>query len=481
MKLINPFVILRILSTIILIGAVSFLFCIPVAVYYTEPIRPFILSAALAGFFFLVTFQTSGKAADQKMSNRDGFIAVTLSWIVFSVLGSLPYFLSGSIILFTDAFFESASGFTTTGASILTDIEALPHSLLFWRSLTHWIGGLGIIALVIIILPSLKITGYQLFTLESSIQEKIHPKIKSVGLRIMYIYVGLTFTQTILLFLGDMDFFDSINHSFSTVSTGGFSTKNQSLSYYSTYSQYIVMIFMFLAGISQVVFYYFFKFNFKKVVQNEEFWFYSFITLLTGTVVFLILNLRTAFSIEEAFRHGFFNVISVLTTTGFYSTDYLLWPVPVLIIIYLLLFSGASTGSTTGGIKMARHLIVLKNIKNIFTKINHPSALSNVRFNGIILNDKTSISILSFIVLYMFFFIIGSILMVISGWDIITATSAAASCIGNIGPGMDLVGPTSNFSFFSKSDKIILSLLMIIGRLEILTVFTLFTKSFWKL
>ncbi len=481
MKLINPFIILRIISTILLIAAVSFLFCIPVAFYYNEPFRPFILSAAIAGFFFILTFETSGRSAEAKMSNRDGFIAVTLSWIVFSAVGTLPYIISGSITSFVDAFFECASGITTTGASILTDVEALPYSILFWRSLTHWIGGLGIIVLVIIVLPSLGVTGYHLFSLESSLKEKIHPKIKAVGFRLLFIYVGLTAAQTILLFLGEMNFFDSICHSFGTIATGGFSTKNLSLNYYSSYSQYIVMLFMFLAGISQVVFYYFFKFNFKKIANNEEFWFYLLVTMGAGAVITSILLFQSDSSVEEAFRHGFFNVVSIMTTTGFFSTDYIVWPVPALIILFLLLFSGASTGSTTGSIKMARHLIVLKNIKNIFTKINHPNALTSARYNGVILSDKISISIFSFIVLYMFFFIIGSVLMVISGWDIITATSSVASCLGNVGPGLGLVEPTANYSPFSDLDKIIFSLLMIVGRLEVITVFTLFTKSFWKL
>jgi trk system potassium uptake protein TrkH len=241
------------------------------------------------------------------------------------------------------------------------------------------------------------------------------------------------------------------------------------------------MIFMFLAGTSQVVFYYLFKFNFKKILQNEEFWFYSGVTLTVGTVMALILTFQAPLTYEEAFRHGFFNTISILTTTGFFSTDYIIWPLPAIMILFLLLFTGASTGSTTGGIKMARHLIVLKNIKSIFTKLNHPNALSSVWFNGKILSEKTNITIISFIVLYMFFFLVGTTIIVATGSDIVTSTSAVAASIGNIGPGFGSVGPTDNYAHFNDLQKVVLSLLMIIGRLEIITVFTLFTRSFWKL
>jgi trk system potassium uptake protein TrkH len=253
MKLINPLIIIRILSTILLIETISFFFCIPVALIYRESFYPFLWSSVITGLLYLVLRVASLKADTDKISNRDSYLAVTLSWIIFSVMGSLPYLISGTIPSFINAFFESASGFTTTGSSILTDVETLPYSILFWRSFTHWIGGIGIIVLVIIILPSLRVSGYQLFSLESSMKEKIHPKTQAVAFRIMIIYVGLTLAETILLNMGDMTLFDSICHSFGTIATGGFSTKNNSLQFYSSYSQYIVMIFMFLAGTSQLV------------------------------------------------------------------------------------------------------------------------------------------------------------------------------------------------------------------------------------
>lgn len=481
MKLINPLLILRILSTILLIETISFLFCLPVAFIYKDSPNPFFWSAAIT-FFLAATFYIISRGADKsKFSNRDGYLAVTLSWVIFSLLGALPYLISGTIPSFIDAFFESTSGFSTTGSSVLKDVEILPYSVLFWRSLTHWIGGIGIIALVIIILPSLRVTGYQLFSLESSLKEKIHPKTKAIGFRILFIYLGLTLVEIVLLNLGDMTLFDSICHSFGTVATGGFSTRNASLMFYSSYSQYIVMIFMFLAGISQVVYYYLVKFNFKKVRQNEELWTYIGVATIAGALAVIVLLVGSTRTFEESFRDGYFQIISIMTCTGFASSDYILWPVPAMLLIFIMMFSGGSTGSTSGGIKIARHLIALKNIKNVFIKLNHPKSISFIRLNGNSISENTNISILSFIVLFLFLFVLGTVLVVATGVDTVTASSSVATCMAGIGPGLGTVGPMSNFAHIPVAAKFILSLLMIIGRLEIITVFTIFTRTFWKL
>jgi trk system potassium uptake protein TrkH len=481
MKLINPLIIIRILSTILLIETLLFITCVPVALVFEEAILPFLLSSIIAGFIYLALSIISRNADKNKISKRDGFITVTLSWIIFSALGSLPYLVSGTANSFIDAFFESASGFTTTGATIFADVEILPRSILFWRSLTHWIGGLGIIVLVIIILPSLKILGYQLFSLELSLKEKIHPKTKGIGYRILFIYVGLTVTEIILLNLGNMTLFDSICYTFGTVATGGFSTRNTGLMYYSSYNQYIIMIFMFLAGVSQIIYYYFIKLNFRRIKQNSEFWFYLLITIIAGTTATLILFRNTASSPEAAFREGFFNVISIITTTGYASSDFLYWPVAGQILLFLLLFTGASTGSTTGSIKIARHLIVIKNIKSVFVRLIHPNAVSSIKINGRLLSGEMNISILSFIVLYLFIFAAGTILIAATGSDPVTAASSVAASLGNIGPGLGMVGPMSNYSHMPEISKLILSLLMIIGRLEIITILSIFSRSFWKL
>jgi trk/ktr system potassium uptake protein len=481
MKLVNPLLIVRILSTILLIETLAYLFCLPVVFIYKESPSPFIWSAAITMVLSAVFYFSSRDADPEKFSSRDGYLAVTLSWVIFSLLGTLPYLISGSIPSFTNAFFESTSGFSTTGSTILKNVENLPFSILFWRSLTHWIGGMGMIVILIIVLPSIRATGYQLFTLDPSMKEKIHPKTKAIIFRMLFIYLGMTLAEIMLLDIGDMNLFDSICHSFGTVSTGAFSTKNSSLAYYSSYSQYIVMIFMFLAGTSQVIYYYIVKLNFKKVKQNEELWFYISVLLIAGTIATVLLHLNSARSFEESFREGFFQVISIITCTGFTSTNYLIWPGAALVLIFLLMFAGASTGSTGGGIRMARHLIVLKNIRVIFVKLNHPKSISFIKLNGKSISENTNISILSFVVLYLFIFVLGSIIIVITGVDPVTASSSVATCMAGIGPGLGTIGPAGNFAGMPEVSKVVLSLLMIIGRLEIITVFTIFTRSFWKL
>ena len=480
MRLLNPLVILRIWSTILFIEAASFLLCLPAAHLSNESPYPFLWSSLIAIVLSVTFFIVTRKVSFESIQNREGYLAVASSWILFSALGTLPYIISGAIPSFIDAFFEASSGFTTTGSSILKDVEAVPISILFYRSFTHWIGGLGIIVLVVIILPSVKITGFQLLTLESSLKEKIHPRSKAIVLRLLFIYVGLTVTEVVVLSLGDMNLFDSICHSFGTVATGGFSTKNTSIAYYSSYSQYVIAIAMFLSGISYVVYYHLFKLNLRKVWQNEELWFYMLTVLIAGSIVTSILLVNTTWSPGQSVRNGFFQVISFITTTGYTTTDYLLWPQSGLLVMFLLLFTGASTGSSAGGIKMARHLMVIKNIKNVLIRIIHQNMVSQIKLNSKPVTDNANISVLSFVVLFLFIFLIGTALLVLTGIDLITASSASISSLSNVGPGFGAIGPMSNYSHFADSSKLICSMLMIVGRLEIYTVFILFSRSYWK-
>ncbi len=481
MKLINPLVILRILSTILFIEAICFLFCLPVAFIYNEPPSPFIWSTVITIILSVVLFLSSRSVHIEKMTNREGFLSVTVGWLIFTGFGTLPFLISGTIPSFVDAFFESSSGFTTTGASILLDVEILPKSVLFWRSLTHWIGGLGIVVLVIIILPSLRITAQNLLYKESSLKEKTHPKSKSVGLRLLYIYLGLTLIEAVLLKAGGLDLFDSLCLTFGTVATGGFAVKNTSIAGYSSYIQYVIALFMFLSGVSFVIYYYMVKMNFRKIRKNEELWFYLGSTIFAGVLATSILLVKTSKPFELAFREGFFQVISMITTTGFATTDYLLWPQAGLFLIFVLLFAGASTGSTTGSIKMVRHLVIVKNIRNVFMRLVHPKMISQIKLYDKPVSQQTNISIISFVILYFVIFLIGTFIVVITGVDPVTGASAVATSLGNAGPGLGTIGPMNNYAHFSDFNKLIFSILMIIGRLEIYTVFVLFARSFWRM
>lgn len=450
--------------------------------FLKEAISPFVISSVIAILFSLLIHLVSKKAqGGSDLKKKDAYLTVTLSWLVICLIGSLPYLLSKAIPQVENAIFESVSGFTTTGSSILTDIESLPKSILFWRSLTHWIGGIGIIVLVIIVMPSMQIGSYRLFSLESSLQEKIHPKTKRVGISLMLIYIFLTFTEVIFLLMGKMSLFESVCHAFGTIATGGFSPRNTSITEYSPYIQYVIMVFMLLAGTNFVVHYYILKRNFKKINTNEELKFYWLIIFIVGGVITFSLFFKLDMPFEESFRTAFFQVISIVTTTGFATSDYLLWPGACITVMFLILFLGGSTGSTAGGIKMIRHLALLRNIKANFRKIVSPNAIIPVRLNNQTVDEDTNNSILSFVSLYIIICVFGSLLLIMTGIDGKTATSSVATCMAGIGPGIGSVGPAGNFAHFSIFGKLFLSFIMLVGRLEIYTVLILFTPSFWKI
>ena len=451
-----------------------------VALIYSESVSPFLFSALISGAIGFTSHVATKRNYDELIQRKEAFFLVTTSWIYISLIGSLPFIFSGSVPSFINSFFESVSGFTTTGSSILTDIEALPKSVLFWRSLTHWIGGIGIIVLFIIIMPSLNEGGYQMFTLESSFHDKIQPKIKSVGQRLAFIYITLTALETILLLAGGMNLFDSVCHAFGTIATGGFSPRNSSIGGYSAYIQYVVMIFMLLSGTNFIIHYYLVKRMFSKIKKNEEVRFYYFIVLFTGLTLTLVLFMGGAKSFEEAFRASFFQVISIVTCTGYATADYLTWPSFAWILIFFIMFFGGSTGSTAGGIKMARHLLVYKNLKRLFRETAHPMAIVPLKLNQNVITEPINRSVLAFISAYLLIFFIGSALLLFTGLDGKTSASAAATAMAGIGPGIGTIGPASNFAHLSDFAKLTLTLLMILGRLEIFTVLTLFTRNFWR-
>jgi trk system potassium uptake protein TrkH len=480
MRRFNIYVILKILSISLIIVTAAFLVGIPVALIYHEPVTPFALSALITGLTYLLFYFISKEEEITAIGLRESYISVTLSWLIIALAGTLPYIISGSIPSFIKAFFESTSGFTTTGSSILVDIEILPESVLFWRSLTHWIGGMGIILLVIVILPSMNIGGYRIFILESSVKEKTHPRIKSMGIRLLLIYLGLTVAEIILLSAGGMNLFESICHAFGTIATGGFSPKNSSIALYSHYIQYVVMVFMMLSGMNFLMHYFLLKRNFEKILQNDELWFYLAFILIAGSVITGILYVKTDKPFEASFRDSFFQVLSILTSTGFVTSDYMLWPRITYIMLFLFMFLGACTGSTSGGIKMARHLLLLKNIITLFKKLLAPNSIHITRMNGQEVSAANINSVLTFVLIYLLVFAVGSLALVATGMDTETSASAVITCMGNIGPGIGTVGPVSNFNHIPEFGKILLSLLMIIGRLEIFTIFIIFSPSFWK-
>lgn len=479
-KIINFNIVFKVISKILFIKSAALIFCSFIAIFFSEKISPFIYSSLIAFIIGIVFyFITRKQIEDVTIHLKDAYLTVTLSWFLISLVGCLPYLFSGAIPSFINAFFESVSGFTTTGSSILSDIESLPKSILFWRSLTHWIGGIGIIVLVIIIMPALNIGGYHLFTLESSLQEKIQPRIKAVGNRLLLIYIILTTAEIVLLLIGGMNLFESVCHAFGTIATGGFSPKNNSISGYSPYIQYVVMIFMLLGGTNFAIHYYLLKKDLRKIRENEEFRFYLIVILFIGSIITSSLFFKMQKPFEESFREGFFQVISIASCTGYTTADYLKWPEYAWIILFFAMFLGGSTGSTAGGIKMVRHLIAFKNISKMFRQLVSPNSIISVRINKKAIGDDANNSILAFISIYLIIFIIGSILLVIIGIDVKTAGGSAATCMAGIGPGIGTVGPAGNFAHIPSPGKIILSFLMLSGRLEIFPILMLFTRSFW--
>lgn len=442
----------------------------------------------------LLMFFTRGHS--KELRQREGYLVVTFGWIFMALSGTLPYLLSDAIPTFTNSFFETMSGYTTTGSTILIDIEAMPKGILFWRSLTHWIGGMGIIVLAIAILPLLGVGGMQLFAAESPgpSSDKLKPRITDTAKRLWLIYAGYTLAETILLKAAGMSMFDAVNHALSTMATGGFSTKNASAAYWNDTPliQYILSLFMFLAGTNFIMSYFGFKGRFQKVLKDDEFkWYLGFIVMFT-TISSLVIYFQADFGLssidhpqvwgeaESAFRHALFQVLSVITTTGFITADFTTWTPFLTILFFGMFFLGGSAGSTSGGVKVMRLMIMIRNSLLEFKRTLHPNAILPVRFNGRAVGNDIVFNILGFFILYMLSFIVGSLVLSILGLDFITAIGGAASSLGNIGPGLGALGPVNNFEGLPAAAKWWCSFLMLIGRLELFTVLIILTPFFWR-
>ena len=433
---------------------------------------------ALIGF---IAFKTT--RFDQDLHTKEGFAIVTLGWFFFSIFGSLPFLISGYIPSFTNAFFETMSGFTTTGASILTDIEALPHGILFWRSLTHWIGGMGIIVLSIAILPFLGIGGMQLFKAEvpGPVADKLTPRITETAKILWGVYVLFSAVETGLLMLGGMNLFEALCHTFGTMATGGYSTKNANIgAYHSTYIDFVIIIFMIIAGTNFSIHYRFLKGDFKSYFKNQEFLVFIVIIGLATSLIGIDTFLNHYHSIGKTLQKTLFQVVSILTTTGYGTADYEQWASSSQIILFLMMFIGGCAGSTGGGMKVVRVFVLMKFVFSEIVRLIHPHAVVSVRFGNKVIPREVLTNVMGFFILFVFLFTIGVIVMSAIGLDIVTAFGSVAATLGNIGPGLGGVGPTDNYADIPAIGKWILSFFMLAGRLEIFTVIILFSPSFWR-
>lgn len=479
----NSKLIVSILGLLMALNGLFMLLGLPFAVYFQEDVFPLLVSGAstiAAGVLIWQFFRRKTKNKD--LTNKDGYLIVALGWLTMSVVGTLPYIVSGSITNVTDAFFETMSGFTTTGASILNDIEAVPRNILFWRSLTQWIGGMGIIVLTVALLPMIGVGGMQMFVAEAPgiSPDKLKPRIKDTAIRLWLIYLGLTITETVLLMFGGMTFFDALNHGLTTMATGGFSTKNASIIEQTPYIQYVILCFMFLAGVNFSLTYFGLKGRLRKIWENEEFKAYFTISVLFTLVTTIGIFSFTGASFEKSFRDAAFQVVSIVTTTGYVSADYTSWAPLLTVFFFFFMFLGGSAGSTAGGVKIVRHVVLLKNSVLEMKRLLHPSAIIPVRLNGKAISRNVTYHVLAFIMIYITIFVLSSILVAFTGLDVITTLSSVATSLGNIGPGLGGVGPLNNFSALPDITKWILSFLMLLGRLELFTILILFTPYFWK-
>ncbi|MSU02988.1 TrkH family potassium uptake protein [Tissierella pigra] len=478
----NYGIVLRVLGSILILESALMVPSLLISLYTNQwdkmPFLITILITSIIGFILL-----RKKNQNKHISAREGLAIVSLGWFLISLFGALPLYLSESTPTYIDAFFEIVSGFTTTGATVIADVEVLPMGILFWRSFTHWIGGMGILVFTLALLPALGIGAFQIFKAESPgpIAGKIAPRIRDTAKILYGTYFAITIIQVVFLKLGGMSLFDSLVYTFGTVGTGGFATKNASVgAYNSTYIHLVIGSFMVLSGVNFSLYYSLFKGKWRDVLKDEELRLYF---IIVGVAVLSIaINLySTVYSnLGLAFRDSFFQVGSIMTTTGYSTANFDIWPTFSKAILLLLMFTGASAGSTAGGMKVIRILIMLKLIKREILKIFHPRAMKPVKLNDKILPNETIAGINSFVGLYIIIFALSTILVSLEGVDLESAASSVAATLGNIGPGLGFVGPTSTFFGYSQISKVFFSFLMLLGRLELFTIIALLAPRNWR-
>lgn len=481
--MINSKMIYRIIGFLLLIETAMLMCCGGVSVLYEEEdLKSFLISSAITvcvGVLMLAI----GRGAEKSLNRRDGYVIVSVAWITFSLFGMLPYYIGGYIPSVTDAFFETMSGFSSTGATIMNNIESMPHGILFWRAMTQWIGGLGIVFFTIAVLPIFGMGGIQVFAAEASgpTHDKVHPRIGITAKWIWAIYTSMTGALIVLLVFGGMSVFDSICHAFTTTSTGGFSTKQASIEYYhSPYIDYVISVFMFLSGINFTLLLLMFNGKIKKFIHDAELKFYSISVLFFTVFIAVWLYQTTGMGGEEAFRKSLFQVISLQTSTGFATADYMLWPSILWGCLVVVMLMGACAGSTTGGIKCIRMVILFQVVKNEFKHILHPNAVLPVRVNKQVIAPSIQSTVLAFTFLYAVLAIISILIMMGLGVGFMESIGTVVSSIGNMGPGLGTCGPAYTWSGLPDAAKWLLSFLMLLGRLELFTVLLLFTSDFWR-
>jgi len=478
----NYRIILKSLGILLICEAVAILIALSVSAFYGEPETISFLYTFLIIIVIGAPLSTI-KSRNENFFPKDGFAVVGIGWLAISVLGSLPFYISGSIPSLPDSLFESISGFTTTGASILTDIESMPKGILFWRSFTHWMGGMGVLMLALAILPSAGAKTLHMMKAEAPGPSpgKLVPRIGQTAKILYGIYIIITASQIVALKIAGLSLFDAVIHSFGTAGTGGFSNRNLSVGAYNNVSvEIIIAVFMLLFGINFTLYYQAFKGNIKSFAKNEEFRFY--IGVIFVSILFITVNLYgTVFDkIHEALRYSFFQVSSIITTTGYATHDFNEWPVFSKMILILLMFIGASSGSTGGAMKSIRILLLVKILRREVVKIKHPNAVHPVKLSGSIVGEEIITSILVFFFAYIFIFVAAVMVVSLEGKDLVTTVTSVIASIGNIGPGFEKVGAMGNYSEFSVLSKGVLSVCMIVGRLEIYPVLLLIFPSFWK-
>lgn len=480
----HPKIISRILGFLLIVEAGFLLTALSVSYYYDEHVlRSYIYSlAAMVGCGTLLVY--IGRGRERNISRKDGYIVVTLCWVLFSAFGAIPFYLSGVLPSITDAFFETMSGFSTTGATVINNVESIPHSLLFWRAMSHWVGGLGIMFFTVAVFPIFGLGDINLFAAESTgpMRAKLHPRISVAARWILTIYVGLTILATLSFYFAGMGKFDAVCHAMATVATGGFSTKQASIAAFnSPLIEYVVTFFMFLGGVNLSLLYLFlFKARFSSLLRDSEFKVYAGSVALFSAIIAIGLYLTAGMNAEEAFRVSIFQVVSIHTTTGYATSNYVLWMPILWLVLSAIMFIGACSGSTTGAMKCVRISILGRVMFNEFKRIVHPNAVIPVRMSGKIIPTSVQSAILAYTVLYVGIVVLGIFVNMAFGLDFLNAYGLSVTSVGNVGPALGNYGPMDSFASLPAAIKWFCSFQMLVGRLEFFAVLLLFMPVFWK-